>query len=185
LIASASKSVVVLPASTLPRRLIAAAVKRSASARDVFPAPPCETRATLRICSVLNFFMMPRSGPFRGNRQRGYTSCLEVGNRYAKIISLLSFWRAGWKPALRLRLFCRNPFFHHTAGICRAYNALLFHNRRRDTARWTSLSPPGVGINPALFYYLSFPVIPFFCRTKLINPPAAMSSRIKGGKGTD
>src|SRR5205807_5836897 len=49
LISSGSKSVVVVPSSTRPFRLIAPAWERSASARVVFPVPPCPTRATLRL----------------------------------------------------------------------------------------------------------------------------------------
>ena len=49
LTSSGSKSVVVVPSSTRPRRLIAPAQNSSASASVVFPAPPWPTRATLRI----------------------------------------------------------------------------------------------------------------------------------------
>ena len=46
---SGSKSVVVVPSSTRPWRLMAPAQKSRASARLVLPAPPWPTRATLRI----------------------------------------------------------------------------------------------------------------------------------------
>src|SRR5687767_12795117 len=46
LISSGSKSVVALPSSTRPNRFIAPDLKRSASANEVFPAPPCEKRPT-------------------------------------------------------------------------------------------------------------------------------------------
>src|SRR5437773_4407651 len=49
LISSGSKSVVVEPSSTFPRRVRAPAEKRSASTRDVLPTPPCPTMPTLRI----------------------------------------------------------------------------------------------------------------------------------------
>src|SRR3954471_14190690 len=46
---SASKSVVVVPSSTRPCRLMAPAQNSRASASVVLPAPPCPTSATLRI----------------------------------------------------------------------------------------------------------------------------------------
>src|SRR5947209_14511595 len=49
LISSGSKSVVVVPSSTRPWRLMAPEQNNRASARLVFPAPPCPTSATLRI----------------------------------------------------------------------------------------------------------------------------------------
>src|SRR5207247_10510280 len=49
LTSSGSKSVVVVPSSTRPWRLIAPAQNRSDSVRLVLPAPPCPTSATLRI----------------------------------------------------------------------------------------------------------------------------------------
>src|SRR2546425_3329568 len=52
LISSGSKSVVVVPSSTLPSRLTAPAEKRSASTSEVFPTPPCPTTATLRILPI-------------------------------------------------------------------------------------------------------------------------------------
>ena len=53
---SGSKSQTVVPSSTLPRRGIAPAASRSASASDVLPAPPWPTRATLRMLAVGNVF---------------------------------------------------------------------------------------------------------------------------------
>src|SRR5207253_9028054 len=44
------------PSSTRPRRTIAPALKRRASASEVLPAPPCPTSATLRIFAVGNVF---------------------------------------------------------------------------------------------------------------------------------
>ena len=58
---SGSKSVTVLPSSTRPRRDVAPAVNRSASAREVLPAPPWPTRATLRIFSVGYVFAVTRT----------------------------------------------------------------------------------------------------------------------------
>src|SRR3989442_12940263 len=52
LISSGSKSVVVVPSSTRPRRVTAPAEKRSVSTRDVFPTPPCPTTPTLRILPI-------------------------------------------------------------------------------------------------------------------------------------
>src|SRR5262245_55513889 len=49
LISSGSKSVVVLPSSTLPSRVTAPAACSSASTSDVLPTPPCPTIPTLRI----------------------------------------------------------------------------------------------------------------------------------------
>src|SRR6476619_6170053 len=46
---SSSQSEVVVPASTVPRRLIAPAWKSIASTSDVFPVPRCPVTATLRI----------------------------------------------------------------------------------------------------------------------------------------
>src|SRR5438876_834583 len=52
LISSGSQSVVVVPSSTLPRRVTAPAATRSVSTRDVLPALPCPTTATLRILPI-------------------------------------------------------------------------------------------------------------------------------------
>src|SRR5438132_485603 len=49
LISSGSKSVVVVPSSTRPWRLMAPAQNSNDSATVVFPAPPWPTSATLRI----------------------------------------------------------------------------------------------------------------------------------------
>src|ERR1700690_4023122 len=56
-VSSGSKSVVVVPSSTRPRRLIAPELYRSASASVVLPDPPCPTRATLRIFAGGKLFM--------------------------------------------------------------------------------------------------------------------------------
>ncbi len=50
---SGSKSLTVVPLSTLPFALIAPAANSSASASVVLPLPACPTKATLRILSVL------------------------------------------------------------------------------------------------------------------------------------
>src|SRR5216683_7231721 len=52
LISSGSKSVVVVPSSTLPSRLTAPAAKRMPSTRDVLPTPPCPAKPTLRILEM-------------------------------------------------------------------------------------------------------------------------------------
>src|SRR5438477_6489157 len=82
LISSGSKSVVVVPSSTRPWRLMAPAQNRSDSARVVFPAPPCPTSATLRIWAggklftgVASFSLVPDWG---GHRTGG-VSWLLVG----------------------------------------------------------------------------------------------------------
>src|SRR5690242_15819453 len=49
---SGSKSDTVEPSSTLPTRGIALAANTKASGNDVLPAPPCPTRATLRILTL-------------------------------------------------------------------------------------------------------------------------------------
>src|SRR5687767_13928828 len=49
---SGSQSVVVVPSSTLPRRVTAPAENSMASTRDVLPTPPCPTTPTLRILSI-------------------------------------------------------------------------------------------------------------------------------------
>src|SRR3989442_8556006 len=49
---SGSKSVVVVPSSTLPSRLMAPAAKRMPSTRDVLPTPPCPAKPTLRILEM-------------------------------------------------------------------------------------------------------------------------------------
>src|SRR5438067_10021349 len=56
LTSSGSKSVVVVPSSTRPTRLMAPAQCSSASVSVVFPAPPWPTRATLRILAGGNVF---------------------------------------------------------------------------------------------------------------------------------
>ena len=56
---SGSKSQVVLWSSTRPMRGIAPAVNSMASAREVLPAPPWPTRATLRNFEVGNVFTNP------------------------------------------------------------------------------------------------------------------------------
>src|SRR4030067_2030983 len=56
-ISSSSKSETVLPSSTLPTRFVAPVKLRSASPREVFPPPPCETKATLRIEAVAYSFI--------------------------------------------------------------------------------------------------------------------------------
>src|SRR5207247_2230501 len=67
-ISSGSKSVVVEPSSTLPRRVTAPAVKSRASTRDVLPTPPCPTTPTLRtfpISSAIDRYLpagLPRCG---------------------------------------------------------------------------------------------------------------------------
>src|SRR5213593_4614612 len=52
LISSGSKSVVVLPSSTLPSRVTAPAANSSASTREVLPTPPWPTTPTLRSFAV-------------------------------------------------------------------------------------------------------------------------------------
>src|SRR5437762_10644953 len=52
LISSGSKSVVVVPSSTLPRRLTAPVVKSIDSTSDVFPTPPWPTTPTFRILLI-------------------------------------------------------------------------------------------------------------------------------------
>src|SRR5256712_13707227 len=52
LISSGSKSVVVLPSSTRPSRVTAAAVNSRASTREVLPTPPWPTTPTLRIFPI-------------------------------------------------------------------------------------------------------------------------------------
>src|SRR5213083_2384296 len=52
LISSGSKSVVVLPSSTLPSRVTAPAVNSRASTREVLPTPPWPTTPTLRIFPI-------------------------------------------------------------------------------------------------------------------------------------
>src|SRR5947199_334019 len=52
LIPSGSKSVVVLPSSTLPSRVTAPAVNSRASTREVLPTPPWPTTPTLRIFPI-------------------------------------------------------------------------------------------------------------------------------------
>src|SRR5436190_14236498 len=56
LISSGSKSVVVVPSSTRPLRLITPAQCSSASVSVVLPAPPWPTRATFRILAGGNDF---------------------------------------------------------------------------------------------------------------------------------
>src|SRR5438874_293853 len=64
---SGSKSVVVLPSSTRPWRLMEPAQNRRSSATLVFPAPPWPTRATLRILAGAKLFRgVPRCGSPRG-----------------------------------------------------------------------------------------------------------------------
>ena len=55
---SSSKSVMVLPSSTLRCRSVAPAVKSIAEASDVFPLCPCPIKATFRISDVSKTFMM-------------------------------------------------------------------------------------------------------------------------------
>src|SRR5271167_1777630 len=75
-VSSGSKSVVVVPSSTRPWRLIAPALNRSASANVVLPEPPCPTSATFRIraggklCIGTPRFPAP-PGPFRVARPGG------------------------------------------------------------------------------------------------------------------
>src|SRR5215813_11584889 len=52
LISSGSKSVVVLPSSTLPSRVTAPAANSKASTREVLPTPPWPTTPTLRSFAV-------------------------------------------------------------------------------------------------------------------------------------
>src|SRR5262245_60688272 len=52
LISSGSKSVVVEPSSTFPRRVTAPAANSMASTRDVLPTPPCPTTPTFRILPI-------------------------------------------------------------------------------------------------------------------------------------
>ena len=54
---SSSKSVMVLPSSTLRCRSVAPAVKSIAEARDVFPLCPCPMRATVLISDVSKTFI--------------------------------------------------------------------------------------------------------------------------------
>src|ERR671917_45230 len=48
----ASAALTEMPSSTRPRRVVALVSKRSASASDVFPAPPCPKSPTLRMRSA-------------------------------------------------------------------------------------------------------------------------------------
>src|SRR6202521_3311599 len=70
---SGSKSVVVLPSSTEPMRVIAPARNSRASLSVVFPAPPCENRPTLRSCAGAYSFMGGNSSRVEYRSQLVYT----------------------------------------------------------------------------------------------------------------
>src|SRR5438876_650138 len=72
LISSGSKSVVVVPSSTLPRRLTAPVVKSIDSTSDVFPTPPWPTTPTFRILpiSIAIHDLLPTSD-WEGNANTG------------------------------------------------------------------------------------------------------------------
>src|SRR5207247_3226614 len=72
-ISSGSKSVVVEPSSTLPRRVTAPAAKSSASTRDVLPTPPWPTTPTLRTfpISIAMDRYLPGGLPRCGNPTTG------------------------------------------------------------------------------------------------------------------
>src|SRR5687767_13992790 len=73
LTSSGSKSVVVLPSSTRPRRLIAPVHSSNDSVSVVFPEPPWPTSATLRIFSGGKLFT--RAAPWvlgSGQRSEGW-----------------------------------------------------------------------------------------------------------------
>ena|GEM_PF-5633546 len=57
LISSASKSIVVLPSSTLPRRSMLLALNNIASASEVLPSPEWPIKAILRIISVVTLLI--------------------------------------------------------------------------------------------------------------------------------
>ncbi len=59
LISSGSKSKTVLPSSTLPSLVVALALNKKASPRDVFPAPDCDMMITSFKFSVRNFLIDP------------------------------------------------------------------------------------------------------------------------------
>ena len=65
LCSSSSASEIVVPASTVPNRLIAPDWKRSASTSDVFPVPRWPTTATLRILAVSGMGSRSSSGWIR------------------------------------------------------------------------------------------------------------------------
>ena len=57
LISSLSKSLIVFPSATLPRRLVMPPMYANASTRLVLPEPPCPRTTTLRILSVVYTFI--------------------------------------------------------------------------------------------------------------------------------
>src|SRR5919197_3221968 len=83
LCSSGSKSDTVLPSSTRPIRWVSPLLKRSASVRVVFPAPPWPTRATLRILAEGNVFT-PASEATVGRRLQDPE---QTGGRWPLIVS--------------------------------------------------------------------------------------------------
>src|SRR5437762_9245185 len=75
LISSGSKSVVVVPSSTRPCRLIVPLQNSNASVSVVFPAPPWPTSATLRILAGGNVFTQ---APLSVDRPPGRPECLRL-----------------------------------------------------------------------------------------------------------
>ena len=71
---SGSQSLVVVPSSTLPRRVTSPAMKSIASESDVFPVPLWPIRATLRILSAGYSFIrgLPRLAWSHGAMVRFY-----------------------------------------------------------------------------------------------------------------
>ena len=64
LISSGSKSRQDVPSSVFPSLVVAFEVKSMASAKEVFPEPPCAMRATFRNCSVFLSIRQPFQNPF-------------------------------------------------------------------------------------------------------------------------
>src|SRR6476469_5247296 len=62
---SSSKSVMVLPSSTLRWRSVAPAVNSIAEASDVFPLCPCPIKATFRMSELSKIFITPRAYQIR------------------------------------------------------------------------------------------------------------------------
>src|SRR6476620_1403176 len=80
---SGSKSVTVVPSSTLPTRVVAPAQCSSASASVVLPDPPCPTSATLRIFSgAKRFTDPPVSVSFGENPEPTHVPRIPVPRRF-------------------------------------------------------------------------------------------------------
>ena len=139
---SGSKSHTVVPSSILPRRLVAPAANSRASASEVLPAPPCPTRATLRMLAVGNVFIhnLPRS---RSRPVRGSASEPAAGCRCSRAI----IGRAHARPPVRRRppfVLLRGRVDAVVPWKCSRPRAPALGPRTPDSTTWMQTEAEGV-----------------------------------------